>query len=218
MGSHNCDKCPALGAVPDRGGSGRRFRLPLAAWIFLIVAIGVLILDVMDARAEVYHSRESALELAFPDADSVSSRAVTLSSEQARQVRERAGAELPSRLVQVYEAWSEGAVTARGIIDTHTVRSLPETIFVVADTTNRVDAVHLLAFHEPVQYRGSAAWFSQFSDERLDGDLAVRRDIAGIAGATLTSNAVTAAVRRCLATLEVAFSPAGVEPVPVIGK
>lgn len=215
MANCKCDKCPALGASPPRRGSGRRFRLPLAAWIFLVVAAGVLALDILDARAGVYHSRDSALELAFGDADSVTTLAVTLSEEQAERVQELAGAELDSRLVQVYEAWSGGEVSARGIIDTHTVRSLPETLFVVADPRARVLAVHLLAFHEPVQYRGSEKWLAQFEGESLDRDLAVRRDIAGIAGATLTSNAVTAAVRRCLAVLEVEF---GGEDPRVVGK
>jgi hypothetical protein len=170
-----------------------------------VVAAGTLVLDVLDADAEVYHSRESALELAFPEADSVSTRTLTLGKSDAERIAARAGVEIESRLVRVYESWSAGQVVARGIIDTHNVRSLPETLFVVADTSNRVDAVHLLAFHEPIQYCASEKWFAQFEDRGLDRDMAVRRGISGIAGATMTSNAITAAVRRCLATLEVAF-------------
>jgi hypothetical protein len=217
MSNCSCDKCPARRAAPAGNGSRRfRFRLPLAVWLFLVVAIGVLVLDFMDARAEVYHSRESALELAFPAADSVTAKTLTLSPEEAARATDLARAELPSRLVQVYEAWSGGAVSARGIIDTHRVRSLPETLFVVADPENRVKAVHLLAFHEPVQYRGPERWLGQFADRELDPGLALRRDIVGIAGATMTSNAVCAAVRRCLATLQVGF---GAEPGPVgVGK
>ena len=208
MAKCKCDSCP-VSPNPDSGPRGRRLRLPLAVWVFVVVAVAVLIIDALDARAEVYHSRESALELAFPDADSVSARTMVLSADDADRVAERAGARLPSRLVKVYESWVGGQVVARGIIDTHSVRSLPETLFIVADTSNRVEAVHLLAFHEPVQYRASTKWFGQFEDRALDRELAVRRDIAGIAGATLTSNAITAAVRRALATLEIGFEDAG---------
>jgi hypothetical protein len=170
-----------------------------------------LIIDAIEARAEVYHSRESALELAFPDADSVTTRTLVFTEEEAERVAAEAGAELPSRLVQVYEAWVGGQVSARGIIDTHAVRSLPETLFIVADPSNRVVAVHLLAFHEPVQYRAPGKWFVQFEDRVLDRELALRRGIAGIAGATMTSNAITAAVRRALATFEVGFGVFAIE-------
>lgn|GEM_PF-1317167 len=206
----SCTGCPTVTAV--MGGSsgrreGRRLRLPLAAWFFIVVATGVLVLDLLDANAEVYHSRESALRLAFPDADSVTTRTLTLSEDEAQEVSDRSGRRPDSRLVQVYEAWAGGTIRARGIIDTHNVRSLPETIFVVVGVDHRVKAVHLLAFHEPVQYRASSRWLEQFEDETLDRDLVVRRDIAGIAGATMTANVITAAVRRCVATIEVGCAP-----------
>ncbi len=204
MANCKCDSCPVSGSLVPQPRA-RRLRLPLAGWVFIIVAVGVLIIDALEARAEVYHSRESALELAFPDADSVTTRTLMLTADEAERIAAKAGARLPSRLVQVYEAWSGYRVVARGIIDTHDVRSLPETLFIVVDPSNRVEAVHLLAFHEPVQYRAPGKWFAQFEDQALDRELAVRRDIAGIAGATMTSNAITAAVRRALATLAVGF-------------
>lgn len=216
MANCSCETCPATrrGSSFPKGGSLRR--LPLAVWVFLIVAIGTVIYDVVDARAEVYHSRESALELAFPAADSVTTKTLMFSEVEASEVAARSGAGLESRLIRVYEAWSGGEVTHRGIIDTHKVRSLPETVMVVADTNHRVHAVHLLAFHEPVQYRATDKWFSQFDDRSLDAELAVRRGIVGMAGATMTSNAIAAAVRRSLAALEVGFGTT--DPGLAIGK
>jgi hypothetical protein len=213
-----CETCPVQTSDRRPHRSGRWSRVPLAMWVFLLVAAGVLVIDLLDARAEVFHSRESALELAFPEADSVTTRELTLSRAEEAEIRSLAGAELPTRLVRVYEAWSGGEIVARGIIDTHTVRSLPETLFVVADPSHRITAVHLLAFHEPAQYRAPGRWFSQFEGRKLDDDLALRRKIEGVAGATMTSNAVTAAVRRCVATLEVAFSEDPKQPAAVLGK
>ncbi|NNK49867.1 MAG: FMN-binding protein [Gemmatimonadetes bacterium] len=212
MANCSCDKCPVTQASrPERPHLIRR--VPFAVWVFLAVATFTLIHDVMDARAEVYHSRVSALQLAFPAADSVTTTTLMFSEADAEEVAERAGAALESRLVRVYEAWCDGQVTHRGIIDTHKVRSLPETVMVVTDTDHRVEGVHLLAFHEPVQYRASDKWFLQFDDRRLDPELAVRRGIVGMAGATMTSNAVAAAVRRSLAALEVGFG----DPDPGVG-
>mgnify|MGYP001811678749 CR=1 FL=1 len=158
MSRCSCESCPARFSVPTL----RKRRLPLAVWIFLVVAAGTLILDAIDARAEVYHSRESALELAFPEADSVTTRTLTLGAAATEEIVARAGAQIESRIVRIYEAWAGGSVTARGLIDTHNVLSLPETLFVVVDPEHRVLAVHLLAFHEPVQYRASDKWFAQF--------------------------------------------------------
>lgn len=210
MARCNCESCPAI-------RSSRRNvlrRVPASVWVFLAIAILTLTYDALDARAEVYHSRESAMELAFPAADSVTTTTLMLSEAEVAEVAERAGAGLESRLVRVYEAWHDGQVTRRGIIDTHKVRSLPETLLVVADADHRVHAVHLLAFHEPAQYRATDRWFAQFADLGLDAELAVRRGIVGMAGATMTSNAVTASVRRALATLEVGFGDEAV----AIGK
>jgi hypothetical protein len=204
MSNCSCDRCPATRATRIRRRNILR-RVPVAVWFFLAVAVFTLVQDAMDARAEVYHSRESAMELAFPGADSVTTTTLTLSEAQAARVASTAGAVLESRLVRVYEAWYDGEVTLRGIIDTHKVRSLPETLMVVADTGHEVQAIHLLAFHEPVQYRASEKWFAQFEERGLGPEMAVRRGIVGMAGATMTSNAVTAAVRRSLATLEVGF-------------
>ena len=213
MANCSCESCPSTCMTRSARRSLLR-RVPVSVWVFLAVAVLTLAHDVMDARAEVYHSRESAMELAFPGADSVSTTTLMLTEGEASEVASRAGAELESRLVRVYEAWYGGEIIRRGIIDTHKVRSLPETVMIVVDTDHRVQAVHLLAFHEPVQYRASDKWFVQFEERGLDPEMAVRRGIVGMAGATMTSNAVTAAVRRALATLEVGF---GVETV-VIGK
>ena len=215
MANCSCESCPSTCMTRSSRRSYLR-RVPVSVWVFIAVAILTLAHDVMDARAEVYHSRESAIELAFPGTDSVTTVTLMLSETQAADVAARAGVTIESRLVRVYEAWSSGEVTRRGIIDTHKVRSLPETVLVVTDGTHRVEAVHLLAFHEPVQYRASEKWFGQFEDRGLDPELAVRRGIVGMAGATMTSNAVTAAVRRALATLEVGF--AAEESMPTIGK
>ncbi|MEX0890721.1 MAG: FMN-binding protein, partial [Gemmatimonadota bacterium] len=46
-------------------------------------------------------------------------------------------------------------------------------------------------------------WLAQFLDRRLDGRLSTKADIVNMTGATLTSRAVTDAVRRVLALHQV---------------
>jgi Na+-translocating ferredoxin:NAD+ oxidoreductase RnfG subunit len=156
----------------------------------------------LEAGAEVYHSRESALRLAFADADTVVKRQLFLDDDEARKAEERARVKLPSRLVTMYVGQRGGEVTGYAFIETHQVRTLPETILIVIDPGGKVRAVHILAFHEPREYGASDSWLSQFEGRALSEDLSLRGDIAGIAGATLTATAITAAVRRTLAVFE----------------
>lgn len=159
----------------------------------------LMLLGAAPSQAGVYHSRESALALAFPDADEILPVDLLLTREEAARTEARAGVSLPSRLVTVYEGRAGNETLGWAFFDTHDVRSLPETILLVVGPNGRVQGTHLLAFHEPKEYEASARWFGQFDDRRLSEDLSLGNGIAGIAGSTLTSRAVTATVRRLLA-------------------
>ncbi|GJM45085.1 MAG: FMN-binding protein [Gemmatimonadota bacterium] len=178
-------------------------RIAVAATLVLATA-----LLAPPASAEVYHSRESALRLAFPGADEIVPHDLTLTALEADEVASRAGARLASRLVTVYEGRAQGSTLGWAFLDTHPVRSLPETLLLVVTPQGRVAATHLLAFHEPEEYKASPRWFAQFSGHGLDPDLALGKGVSGIAGSTLTARAVTASVRRMLAVWQVKLSGA----------
>jgi hypothetical protein len=160
------------------------------------------------ARAEVFHSRESALKLAFPAVDSVEKRDLVLSAGDAERISKQAGSALPSRLVTAYVGWKGGTPAGCAFIETHRVRSLPETVMFVVGADGALSGVHMLAFHEPPEYAPPVRWLLQFAGARLNERLSLRGDIDGITGASLTANAVTAAARRVLAIYEVAVKPA----------
>jgi len=176
-------------------------RRPLAAALALALAFAA------PAAAKVFYSQEEALELAFPDADRVDKRSEVLDDAQAARVEARAGAPLPSRLVRLYTAWKDGAVLGWAFIDVHTVRTHPEALLVVIGPDRRVRMLRTLAFYEPEEYLPSARWLRQLEGRALDEDLRLGGELHGIAGATLSSRAVTDAVRRSLALLEVLAGP-----------
>jgi hypothetical protein len=153
--------------------------------------------------AEVFYSREAALRLAFPGADSLSVQDYTLSADQVRQAEKLGSVRVASRLVSAYRGWSKGELLGTAYFDTHTVRTLPETILLVLDPAGATRAIHLLAFHEPPEYRPSPDFLIRFRGRALAPGLGVGRDVAGIAGSTLTSYAITGAVRRLLAVHQV---------------
>jgi len=146
-------------------------------------------------------SLEAALARLFPPPAVVVKDTLFLTEEQAGRAAAEAGAPLPSRIVSrhlVREA--EGArVLGSVYVDTHLVRTEQETLLIVIDPAGAVSRVEVLTFDEPRDYLPSRRWLDQFSGRTLDPELRLRRGIRALSGATLSSEAATAAVRRALA-------------------
>lgn len=147
----------------------------------------------------VFYARDEAMKLAFPDADRVETRDFFLTAEQRSAIETSAKAKIESDLLTVYVGHRGDAISAYALLDTHVVRTLPETFMIVLSPEGRIAATHVLAFYEPTEYMPDERWLQQFKDKRGDDDLRIGRGIAAITGSTLTSHAVTAAVRRALA-------------------
>jgi Na+-translocating ferredoxin:NAD+ oxidoreductase RnfG subunit len=189
---------------PSPGACGKRHIQAGISVILALLLYCVVLQPPATVNAEVFHSRESALRLAFPGADDVVKREIFLDSEEKTDVERRARVELQSRLITVYVGLKGQSVVGYAFIETHKVRSLPETILVVIEPDGRARAVHLLAFHEPQEYAPSDGWLEQFEGRPLNDELSLRGDVDGISGATMTANSITASVRRILAVFEVA--------------
>lgn len=159
------------------------------------------------AHAVVFYARDEAMSLAFPDADRIEARDLFLTATQRAEIEEAAKSKVESDLLTVYVGHKNGAVMGYAIIDTHVVRTLPETFLIVLGAQGNVTATHVLAFYEPTEYMPGERWLRQFNDKRDPKDLRVGRGIAAITGSTLTSHAVTAAVRRALAIYDVLLQP-----------
>jgi FMN-binding domain len=70
---------------------------------------------------------------------------------------------------------------------------------VALSVTGEVKTVMTVAFYEPEDYLPTERWFKQFEQKPLSPELQVYKGIQGIAGATLSSQSVTNAVRKALA-------------------
>jgi hypothetical protein len=174
-----------------------------------VVVVCFALLGATRASAEIFHSRESALALAFPGADSVVARDLLLSEKEAEGVRQVARVDLESRFATVYVGYRDGLLLGYAFLDTHDVRTLPETLLVVLHPQGTVKAVHVLAFHEPSEYLPSPRWLGQFDGRALSDELWLGRGVAGIAGSTLSVSAATAAVRRLLAIHRIKIASSG---------
>ncbi len=169
-------------------------------------AVVVLLLAVfvaVDADAKVFYSQSEALELAFPDAEEVASNTFVLDEEQVERIESLAKCELGSKLVKIYTGMREGKVLGYALIDVHNVRTLPEAFMVVLNPSGEVRSLRVLAFHEPLEYKPTNRWYSQFDNRSIEAPLRVGGDIHGVVGATLSTRATTRGVRRALAYYEV---------------
>jgi Na+-translocating ferredoxin:NAD+ oxidoreductase RnfG subunit len=144
-------------------------------------------------------TREEALEAVYPAA-SIKAEQLFLTPEQQTRIAMLSRAEVRSALVARYSAVRSGDVVGRAYVDTHTIRTKRESLLVALDRDGKVLRVEVTAFLEPLEFRATEIWLRQYRDKTLGNDVAVNRDIRPLAGATLTTRAVNAAVRRVLAT------------------
>lgn len=151
------------------------------------------------ASATVLLSVEEALALVFPGA-TTRRETLFLTDEQLRAARAVAGVEISSPLVTRFVATDAGgALVGFAYLDTHRVRTLPETLMIAVGADGRVARVEVVVFREPVEYMPREGWYRQFDGGALDDELALKRGIRPVTGATLTARATTEAVRRVLA-------------------
>jgi hypothetical protein len=155
------------------------------------------------SEGRVFYGKKEALEEVFPDADRVEKVTHFLTDAQLAKVRELSGDEGDDKIVTWHVGHRGDQVLGYAYFETHTVRTLPETLLVVLSPTGDVQNVLLLAFYEPPEYEPSARWLDQFDAAQLTPDLRVSRKIHGITGATLTAHAATRGVRKALALYQV---------------
>lgn len=156
-------------------------------------------------------TREEALASVFPEA-TVTSERVFLTDVQVERVAELSRDDVDAKLYARYIARRNGAVIGRSYIDTHQVRTKKQSLLVSLDSNGRVLRIDVTAFLEPPEYIAKPSWMRQFKNKPLDRDLAIQRSIRPIAGATLTAQAVNAAVRRVMALDQVLTTEVEVTP------
>ncbi len=166
------------------------------------VGIFVLIASAWGAaslEAAVLLTEKEALARAFPAAVPVR-RTVYLTKEQVSAVEKSAAAKLSSPVVTVFDAkTAEGTVVGRACLDTHIVRTMPETLLTVVEPDGTLRMALVLQFGEPPDYLPREKWLKTFEGKGSGEDLWPGRGVPRVVGSTLTVHALSGAIRRCLA-------------------
>ena len=156
----------------------------------------VLAAEADPAAGKVYLTQDEALLAAFPAPARVERRTLCLDDARAGRVEKESGDKLPSRLIPYYVGRGHEGVLGYAYFDTHLVRTLPETIMVLVKPDGTLGRITILSFAEPEDYFPREAWMDQFPGRRLDSDLAVRRGIRNLTGASLTAEAIGENIQR----------------------
>ncbi len=176
---------------------------PFPFWALILVGGVLFCFSPASVWGKVLHSREEALRLAFPDADRVEPQIFTLTEDQQQQAARLSATPVETKQGSFYTGYKDGQVLGYAFLDTRTVRTLPGTFLVVLSPAGNVQKVMVLAFHEPEDYLPPERWLQQFEEKALGPDVQLHHGIHGIVGATLSSQAVTNAVRFSLALFQI---------------
>ena len=166
----------------------------LAATFVILAGTGTSVI-----QARVYHSTDEALSRAFPNAR-LERKALYLSRDQKRRITAIPGLEQTGRFHTFYVARhrQSGATIGYALFDTHVVRTKEETVLIALNADGSVREIQMISFFEPQEYLAPDRWLAVFEGKTSDDSLRAGRDLPTISGATLTTRAVSTAVRRTL--------------------
>ncbi len=150
-------------------------------------------------QAQVFLTREQALEKVFAEADTVIRRTLFLDAAQRKSLEKLARSPIRSRIVSYYTGLRGGETLGYAFLEQQRIRTKDGVFLVLITPEGKVGTVEVLAFREPRDYLPAPGWFGLFLGRILDDRLWPGRDIHAITGATLTVRAFTQSVRRALA-------------------
>lgn len=156
------------------------------------------------AQATVFYSKEEAFELAFGAGAEVEPLALFLTDEQAEKIEKLALVKLDSKLYTLHVGKRGGQVLGYAAIESHNVRTQPETVMILLSPTGGLARVEMLAFHEPPEYQPPPRWFERLYQRPL-AELRIGQGVDGIAGATLSAHASLDGIRKVMAIYQIAL-------------
>ena len=172
-------------------------------------AVSTAILPAQIVVASTYLTTEAAQRALFPAAQTFDALTLAPTAEQMKAVKGVAGLQAPHGALRAWTARQAGNIVGYVFVDEVVGREDFITYAVGIDTQGKLRPVEILEYRE--SHGGeirNKRWLAQFAGRAAQGELRFRADIKNIAGATLSSEHVTAGVRRILALWQIVVNPA----------
>lgn len=158
--------------------------------------------------AGVYFTKDEALKMAFPEADSIEKKVVIVTDEQKKKIQELLHVKRVSRIYKYYAGTKNGKIMGYAKIDNVIGKSQPITFMVVLNLDGSIKMVEILAYRETQGGEIRQKRFrDQFKGKKVTDALRLNSDIRNISSATLSCRAITDGVRRIAAYLSVLAIP-----------
>jgi FMN-binding domain len=172
-------------------------------------AIAATLLPAQLAVASTYLTTEAAQRLLFPGADRFEPLTIAPTAGQLAAMASAAGAQAPHGRLLAWTAWHGDSVIGHVFVDEVVGREDFITYAVGIDAGGKLLPVEILEYREShgAEIRNTR-WLAQFAGRNSTSALRFRTDIKNIAGATLSSEHVTAGVRRLLVLWQTVIHPA----------
>ena len=162
---------------------------------------------------KVYFTPEEALAKVFAEADSMWTETWNPTEAEIAELEARLGWRVPPVAVEFHRARKMDEDLGWAVVTEERGRFKPITFMVQVDPEGRVAMVLVMVYRES---RGDGVkrqrFLKQFKKKDSDDHLRLNRDIVGVSGATLSSRALTAGVKRVLAQVDMRYLHAGAGP------
>lgn len=168
---------------------------------FVLFSLLALFLMTRPGIGRIFYSKNEAMHLAFGDDAEVEMQPLFLTEQQIADLEKSARVKFDSALFTFYVGRRNGEITGYAAIESHTVRTKPETLLILLSPDGELENIEVLAFHEPPEYQPGAAWLAQFYHRAL-ADMDFNSGIHGITGATLSAQSALTSVRKVMAVYQ----------------
>jgi Na+-translocating ferredoxin:NAD+ oxidoreductase RnfG subunit len=166
--------------------------------VWMLIPVAVISTS---AYGTTYMTVEQAQAAMFPGAQ-LTRAFVTLTKEQASAIEKRTGVNVRKPEVQVWKSADGGYFMVDEAIGKHEFF----TIAVALNANSSVKQIEILDYKESYGYEvRNESWRKQFAGKTSTAPLKVGDDIKNISGATLSCRHVADAVKRLLATYDIAL-------------
>lgn len=183
--------------------------IPIHAWAILLLF--AFFIAPADLRGITYMTREEALEIAFPGADSVGRKIEVITQAKRERIESLSGKVKVPAVFSYYAGFKEGKVMGYAVIEDVIGKSEPITFMVLADPGLSVHSVEILAYREPQGGEIRQEGFRrQFVGKSVRDPLRLDSDIRNVSGATISCRSLTDGVRAIMACLTILVGTEGV--------
>ena len=156
------------------------------------------------ALGEEFLSKDEALKIAFPDADSFKIHRMIATKSQRAKLSEKLGVRLPSRFFKYYNVERKGELIGRAIAEEADGKYHPFGYLLSVDKDHQVRSVEILNYHEKYGFEVKQETFTkQFKGLDSSNMRKLAKEIRTISGATISCRSLIESVKRQLVYLDV---------------